>query len=89
MAWNAELVAVNVGTNAVSIRVEITNDEIVIDPGPPIKYLSWSISRGYTSPDQIVLNEITAWIHAEIIRVKNLYNAAQILVPRIGTVITE
>lgn len=79
--------AVTTGTNAVSIRVQITNDEVVVDPGPPEVYLSWSISRGYTSPDQIVLADITNWIHAEIQRVKNLYDAAQILVPRIGTVI--
>lgn len=78
MAWKAELMDVTTGTNAVSIRVQITNDAVPI---------SWSISRGYTSPDQISLSDITAWIHAEIVRVKNLYDAAQILVPRIGTVI--
>lgn len=87
MAWSAKLVAVNVGTNAVSIRVEVTNDAVVVDPGPPIKYLTFSISRGYTSPEQIILADIVNWIRAEITKVKNLYDAAQTLNAHIGDII--
>ena len=87
MAWKAELMEVNMGSQSVSIRVKITNDAVVVDEGPPIVYLNWSISRGYTSPSQIKLADITAWITAEITRVKNLYEAGQVLVPHIGDVI--
>lgn len=88
MAWTAELTDVNTGTNAVSIRVKVVNDAVVVDPGPPIVYLTFNISRGYTNPDDITLANITAWIRTEITRIMNLYNKAETLESYIGTVIT-
>jgi hypothetical protein len=87
MAWKAQLMAVDVGSNAVSARILVTNTGKVLDAGPPIVYQTFSLSKAFTAPNQIVVADILAWIRTEIIRIKSLEDAAQVLVGNIGTVV--